>query len=62
MAMTTVAKPRTELKRPTTAHAEDVERTSTSSKVMSPTGLEARAPGSLQPIPVHTPRTRMKLM
>eukprot|EP00971_Amphidinium_carterae_P262603 5209091-Amphidinium_carterae.1 len=29
---------------------------------MSPTGLEARAPRSLQPIPVNTPRTRKKLM
>eukprot|EP00971_Amphidinium_carterae_P100295 1983587-Amphidinium_carterae.1 len=29
---------------------------------MSPTGLEARAPRSLQPILVHTPRTRKKLM
>eukprot|EP00971_Amphidinium_carterae_P095441 1888320-Amphidinium_carterae.1 len=62
MAMTVVAKPRTDLKRPATAHTEDVVNASTSSQVMSPTGLEARAPRSMQPIPVHTPRTRKKLM
>eukprot|EP00971_Amphidinium_carterae_P275109 5458664-Amphidinium_carterae.1 len=31
MAMTTVAKPRTDLKRPATAHTEDVDRASISS-------------------------------
>eukprot|EP00971_Amphidinium_carterae_P157698 3125913-Amphidinium_carterae.1 len=62
MAMTTVAKPSLDLNRPATAHTEDVEHTSTSLQVMSPTGWKARAPRSLQLISVHTPRTRKKLM
>eukprot|EP00971_Amphidinium_carterae_P190239 3775872-Amphidinium_carterae.1 len=45
MATSTVAvKPRTDLKRPATAHTEDVVRSSTSSQVEHPEGTESPPP------------------
>eukprot|EP00971_Amphidinium_carterae_P051573 1015243-Amphidinium_carterae.1 len=63
MAITTVAKSSSDLKRTATAHTEDVQGSVNSSQVMSPNGtIVGGLTGNLQPIPINTPRTRKKIM